>query len=100
MPRHPLIDYGAGNVPSVERALQRLGVTSKRVSQPRDLAGANAIILPGVGHYAALIRALDENNLRAALLDAIANGRSVPWYLSRPAGALFDPAKKLPTSPA
>ena len=69
-----LIDYGAGNVPSVERALQRLGVTSKRVSQPRDLAGANAIILPGVGHYTAIIRALDENNLRAALLDSIANG--------------------------
>ena len=66
-----LIDYGAGNVPSVERALQKLGVCSKRVTQPRELSGLRAVILPGVGHFAAIIRALDEQDLRAALLDAI-----------------------------
>jgi imidazole glycerol phosphate synthase glutamine amidotransferase subunit len=69
-----LIDYGAGNVPSVERALQKLGVTSNRVTRPSELAGASAIILPGVGHYAAIIRALDEHNLRGPLLDAIERG--------------------------
>lgn len=69
-----LIDYGAGNVPSVERALQRLGATSRRVSRPEELASANAIILPGVGHYAAIIRALDTQNLRAPLLQALARG--------------------------
>jgi glutamine amidotransferase len=69
-----LVDYGAGNVPSVERALQKLGVTSKRVTRPSEFAGARAIILPGVGHYAAIIRALDEHNLRVALLDAITRG--------------------------
>jgi len=69
-----LIDYGAGNVPSVERALQRLGATSKRVTQPSELASATAIILPGVGHYAAIIRALDERNLRSALLESISRG--------------------------
>ena len=69
-----IIDYGAGNVPSVERALQKLGVASKRVTQPNELAGASAIILPGVGHYAAIIRALDQQNLRAPLLDAITLG--------------------------
>jgi len=69
-----LIDYGAGNVPSVERALQKLGVTTKRVTQAAELDSARAIILPGVGHYAAIIRALDEQNLRSAILDAIASG--------------------------
>ncbi len=69
-----LIDYGAGNVPSVERALQKLGATSTRVTQPDELADARAIVLPGVGHYAAIIRALDENNLRSALLNAITRG--------------------------
>jgi len=69
-----LIDYGAGNVPSVERALQKLGAPTIRVTRPGGLDGARAIILPGVGHYAAIIRALDEQNLRAALLDAIARG--------------------------
>ena len=69
-----IIDYGAGNVPSVERALQKLGFASKRVTQRNELAGASAIVLPGVGHYAAIIRALDQQNLRAPLLDAIARG--------------------------
>lgn len=69
-----LIDYGAGNVPSVERALQKLGEATKRVTHLSELDGARAIILPGVGHYAAIIRALDEQNLRGALLDAITRG--------------------------
>ena len=69
-----LIDYGAGNVPSVERALQKLGATSQRVTDPSWLASASAIILPGVGHYSAIIRALDERNLRPALLEAISHG--------------------------
>jgi imidazole glycerol phosphate synthase glutamine amidotransferase subunit len=69
-----IIDYGAGNVPSVERALQKLAVDSRRVTQPAELDHANAIILPGVGHYAAIIRALDQHNLRSALLSAIKNG--------------------------
>ena len=69
-----LIDYGAGNVPSVERALQRLGAPSQRVTQPEQLASATAIILPGVGHYAAIIRALDSQNLRFPLLGAIRRG--------------------------
>jgi imidazole glycerol phosphate synthase glutamine amidotransferase subunit len=72
-----LIDYGAGNVPSVERALQRLGAASRRIVRPADLAWAGAIILPGVGHYAAIIRALDSQNLRSPLLEAIA--RRVPF---------------------
>ena len=76
-PAIALIDYGAGNVPSVERALQTLGFASKRVAQADGIAGSAAIILPGVGHYAAIIRALDEHALRAALLDAIS--RAVPF---------------------
>ena len=69
-----IIDYGAGNVPSVERALQKLGASSHRIAEPAHLSGARAIILPGVGHYAALIQALDKRSLREPLLDAIAKG--------------------------
>jgi imidazole glycerol phosphate synthase glutamine amidotransferase subunit len=69
-----LIDYGAGNVPSVERALQKLGVESSRVTEPDELAKARAIILPGVGHFAAIIRALDGQNLRGPLSSAISSG--------------------------
>jgi imidazole glycerol phosphate synthase glutamine amidotransferase subunit len=69
-----LIDYGAGNLPSVERALRRLAVATERVDSAEGVAKASALILPGVGHYAALIRALDKNGLREALLDAISRG--------------------------
>jgi len=69
-----LLDYGAGNLPSVERALQRLGVQSERVSTSAGVAKASALILPGVGHYGALIRALDRDELRESLIAAIEGG--------------------------
>lgn len=73
-PTVTLIDYGAGNVTSVERALQKLGAESLRANTPNQIDQARAIILPGVGHFAALIRAMDEQNLRAPLLSALARG--------------------------
>ena len=69
-----LLDYGAGNLPSVERALHRLGVQTERASTAADLENASALILPGVGHYSALVRALDANGLREALVAAIERG--------------------------
>ena len=69
-----LVDYGAGNVASVERALQRLGVESLRAGTPDCIEKAEAVLLPGVGHFAALIRALEERSLRAALLEVLRRG--------------------------
>jgi imidazole glycerol phosphate synthase glutamine amidotransferase subunit len=69
-----ILDYGAGNVPSVERALQRLGAGSQRTASAECISKAEALLLPGVGHYAALVRALDEKKLRAPLVDAIHRG--------------------------
>lgn len=69
-----LLDYGAGNVTSVERALRHLGAEPLRCDSPESLANADAIVLPGVGHYSALIRALDEQNLRAPLVEALHRG--------------------------
>ncbi len=72
--RVTIVDYGAGNVPSVERALQRLGADSQRTNSVECIARSEALLLPGVGHIAALVRALDEQKLRAPLLDAIHRG--------------------------
>lgn len=69
-----LIDYGAGNAPSVERAIARLGADSYRATAADELSRARAIILPGVGHFGALIRSLDERGLRGALIEAIRGG--------------------------
>lgn len=72
-----LLDYGAGNVASVERALQRLGAESQRATSPECIAKADALLLPGVGHFETLMRALDDRKLRTPLLDAV--GRAVPF---------------------
>jgi len=72
--RVTIIDYGAGNVPSVERALQRLGAESHRTDSPESISEAKALLLPGVGHYSALVRALDEQEMREPLLGAIQRG--------------------------
>jgi len=69
-----IVDYGAGNVPSVERALQRLGAESERTSSLERISNAETLLLPGVGHYAALVRALDEQNMRVPLIAAIQQG--------------------------
>jgi len=72
--RVTIVDYGAGNVPSIERALQRLGADSQRTTSPECISNAEVLLLPGVGHIAALVRALDEQNLRFPLIDAIHRG--------------------------
>jgi imidazole glycerol phosphate synthase glutamine amidotransferase subunit len=69
-----LIDYGAGNVPSVARALNRLGAEVRTINQPEDLTTATCLVLPGVGHYAALLNSLDSHGLRHPLLTAMSRG--------------------------
>ncbi|MCL6480750.1 MAG: imidazole glycerol phosphate synthase subunit HisH [Firmicutes bacterium] len=69
-----LVDYGAGNLASVERALARLGADTRRVTVPEQLEGARAIVLPGVGHFAAMMRVLAARGLQEPIRLAVANG--------------------------
>ena len=69
-----LIDYGAGNVPSVERAFRRLGAQVVTTNDAAQIAAARCLVLPGVGHCAALINALDQHCLRQPILGAVNNG--------------------------
>ena len=69
-----LIDYGAGNVTSVARALRRLGAEVRVTSQAAEISAAGCLILPGVGHCAALLGSLDAHALRLPLLDALSRG--------------------------
>lgn len=46
-----IVDYGAGNLRSVENMLRRIGHTAKITSSRQDIAAADKIILPGVGHF-------------------------------------------------
>jgi glutamine amidotransferase len=72
-----LIDYGAGNLRSVQNALGRLDASSTIASSPEDVARAQAIIFPGVGAAAPAMAALRDRGLDQAVTSAIRNG--VPY---------------------
>ena len=55
-----LIDYGAGNLHSLQGALTRLGFQSVRAVTPADAPESGTLILPGVGHFTAARAALVE----------------------------------------
>jgi imidazole glycerol phosphate synthase glutamine amidotransferase subunit len=69
-----VIDYGAGNLRSVANALDAAAVTYALAATPESLANASQIILPGVGHFGQMMRALDDLNLRGILIDKIEAG--------------------------
>ena len=48
-----LVDYGAGNLTSVRKALSALGAEFTTPARPDELTSARAVIVPGVGHFAA-----------------------------------------------
>jgi glutamine amidotransferase len=50
--RIALIDYGAGNLTSVRKGLDAVGASAFTPTTPAELAGAEALIVPGVGHFA------------------------------------------------
>ena len=65
-----IVDYGAGNLLSVKKALDWLGQDSAITSDPAELRRASRIILPGVGHFAATAR-LAHCGLETAIARAI-----------------------------
>ena len=58
-----LIDYGSGNIRSVTNALQHEGANVELVSDPARLAGADGIVLPGVGAFGDCVRGLQTRGL-------------------------------------
>jgi glutamine amidotransferase len=70
-----IIDYGAGNLRSVERALVHLGYAPTVTSDPAVVDQAAAVILPGVGAAADTMEGLRERGLVEAVQRAIAAGR-------------------------
>ncbi len=69
-----IVDYGAGNLRSVQNALARIGAPACVVSDPQALMDASKLILPGVGHFGPMMRALDQLRLREALVRRVADG--------------------------
>lgn len=69
-----IIDYGAGNLRSVELALGRIGETAQITADPQCIRQASGLILPGVGAFGECMQALRESGVVPALLDAVQHG--------------------------
>ena len=65
--RASIIDYGAGNIRSVEKMLRSLGAQVEVVSTPEQVLAAQRLILPGVGHFDHGMSELERRGLVAAL---------------------------------
>jgi glutamine amidotransferase len=70
-----IVDYGAGNLRSVERAVARAGFEPLVSSRPEDAAAAGVLIVPGVGAAADTMRNLRERGLAEPIRQYIAAGR-------------------------
>jgi glutamine amidotransferase len=70
-----VIDYGIGNLRSAEKALQHLGADARLTSDASEIAGAQAVVLPGVGAFGACMRALRASGLEAVTKEAATDGR-------------------------
>lgn len=70
-----LIDYGAGNLHSVEKAFRYLGAQVSRVTKASELKDARAVVLPGVGAFDDCINALRKQELLDACGHYISGGR-------------------------
>lgn len=70
-----VVDYGAGNLRSVRRALEHAGARAIVSADPRVVAGAEALVLPGVGAAADTMEKLRARGLVEPLLEAIGSGR-------------------------
>ncbi|MEJ5226284.1 MAG: imidazole glycerol phosphate synthase subunit HisH [Anaerolineales bacterium] len=72
-----LIDYNAGNLTSVRRALDHLGIPSHITADPEAVRRADKIIFPGVGAAGAAMHTLRTRGLDAALREAFAKGTPI-----------------------
>ena len=66
-----IIDYDAGNLKSVEKALQFLGVEAKITSSAEEILGADKIILPGVGAFGDAMEKLNKSGLSEVIREAV-----------------------------
>ena len=93
-----IFDYGAGNLQSVQNTLSEIGAGYNVVQDSAGLCAASKLILPGVGHFGQMMRALDALDVRRTLLDRIAAG--VPFLgICLGLQALLSESEEAPEAP-
>ncbi|MBC7294088.1 MAG: imidazole glycerol phosphate synthase subunit HisH, partial [Thermoleophilia bacterium] len=69
-----IVDYGSGNLRSVQKAFEHVGVEARVGSDPRDMARAVGLVLPGVGAFGAAMAQLKSRGLVEPLKERIEAG--------------------------
>lgn len=70
-----IVDYGMGNLRSVEKGFKKVGVDARVTSNPGIIDDADAVVLPGVGAFKDCIRNLNDLSLTDAVVRAINKGK-------------------------
>jgi glutamine amidotransferase len=70
-----IVDYGAGNVASVRKALAHLGAAAVVTAEPQAIAAAPLVVFPGQGHFGQSMASLRAAGLDEVLRDVVAGGR-------------------------
>lgn len=72
-----IVDYGVGNIHSVQRALVRVGADARLTANLDELESADGIVLPGVGAFAPTLARLSERGLGRGIVDLARRGKPV-----------------------
>jgi imidazole glycerol-phosphate synthase subunit HisH len=72
-----IVDYGVGNLRSVERALLHVGAEPKLTADPDDLLRADGMVLPGVGAFAPALEKLSDGGLGRWVVELAGKGKPV-----------------------
>ena len=90
-----VLDYGIGNLRSAQKALEKVGADARLTTSASEVAGAAAVVLPGVGAFGACMDALEGAGLADVARDAVASGKP---FLGICVGMqmLFDGSDELP----
>lgn len=70
-----IIDYGMGNLRSVEKAFETVGVPVQLTNDPEVIKAAPGIVLPGVGAFSAAMKNLNDLGLVEPLKEAVVQGK-------------------------
>ena len=70
-----IVDYGIGNLRSVQKAFESVGASAQLVTQPDLLRSADKVVLPGVGAFKDCVDNLRSSGLLEPVLDHIASGK-------------------------
>ncbi len=70
-----IVDYGMGNLRSVEKGFQKIGIKTTITSKPKGIDNAHAIVLPGVGAFRDCIKNLSDLSLTEAVIRSIQKGK-------------------------